>query len=173
MPWQWRRNGRQGIWCFRDVTLEPCYKWLTSKLTWHMPRKLFASQDKNEEGIEGGWQRKECGHHNSTTVQQPPTGNGSAPNKALLKFFNSLDIFAFRSVDVDVAIAYEKYFANSPPVHTTVTVVESQSSLLHSFIPPFLFRSRQPRSECCQVYWELATTKLTPCAHFLLGSSAC
>lgn len=62
----------------------------------------------------------------TTTAQQPPTGNGSAPNKALLKFFNSLDIFAFRSVgvDVDVAIAYEKHFANS---HTTVTVVESQS----------------------------------------------
>lgn len=81
----------------------------------------------------------------TTTAQQPPTGNGSAPNKALLKFFNSLDIFAFRSVDVDVAIAiaYEKHFANSPPVHATVTVVESQSSFsfLHSSTASFLHTS--------------------------------
>lgn len=83
----------------------------------------------------------------TTTAQQPPTGNGSAPNKALLKFFNSLDIFAFRSVDVDVdvaiAIAYEKHFANSPSVHATVTVVESQSSFsfLHSSTASFLHTS--------------------------------
>lgn len=81
----------------------------------------------------------------TTTAQQPPTGNGSAPNKALLKFFNSLDIFAFRSVDDDVAIAiaYEKHFANSPTVHATVTVVESQSSFsfLHSSTASFLHTS--------------------------------
>lgn len=78
--------------------------------------------------------------------QRRPTGNGSAPNKALLKFFNSLDIFAlfvrffFVSVDCDcnvdsdadsgVIVAYENFCASSAKNVTVPAPAQKTSAKL-------------------------------------------
>lgn len=131
------------------------------KLAWGLPRTREGWQRLGLKlRLGAGWGR----------YQQRPTGNGSAPNKALLKFFNSLDIFAvrlsfaFRSPCRCLRYRQRKTLSNS----ASCEMQDTPPPTLHHLPPTtqapstfsFSSRNQQPRSQCSQVYCQLAESWL-------------